>query len=132
MNPTTPIRSTSTLVDRSPSTARWPVSARKRSADAIGVTFQQVQKYEKGTNRIGASRLYMIGHALDVPISVFFSGLQGGSDEPDPIPERLAREGIELQAAFRSIQDAGTRRHLVELARAIANDSSGTTSDRTH
>ena len=92
--------------------------------DAIGVTFQQVQKYEKGTNRIGASRLFAIAGALDVPVSVFFAGL-GQDDRPDPVPSDIARDGLDLLSAFRTIEDGNTRRHLVGLARSIAAYSAG-------
>ena len=91
--------------------------------DAIGVTFQQVQKYEKGTNRIGASRLFLVGKALDVPVSIFFAGL-GPEEASDSVPSDVARDGLELLAAFRTIKDGDTRRHLVGLARSIAAYSS--------
>ena len=88
--------------------------------DAIDVTFQQVQKYEKGTNRVGAGRLFNIGRALDVPISVFFAGL-GQDGDGGPVPSNaLGRDGLDLLAAFRSINDPLTRQHLVGLARSIA------------
>ena len=88
--------------------------------DAIDVTFQQVQKYEKGTNRVGASRLFHIGKALDVPISVFFAGLTGSEERTAPDADALTRDGIDLLAAFQSIDDAATRRQLIGLARSIA------------
>ena len=109
----------------------WQLAAYRRVAGlsqealgaAIGVTFQQIQKYEKGTNRIGASRLFLISKALDVPVSVFFAGL-GQDEASDPVPGDVARDGLELLAAFRSIDDGATQRHLVGLARSIATYSS--------
>jgi transcriptional regulator with XRE-family HTH domain len=60
-------------------------------AEQIGVTFQQVQKYEKGTNRVGASRLTQIAHALDVPITAFFDGLGRPIDKRRVTSARLAK-----------------------------------------
>ena len=97
--------------------------------DAIGVTFQQVQKYEKGSNRVGASRLFLIGKALDVPISVFFAGLNAEDEGAHSVPDATARDGLDLLAAFRTIEDEATRRHLVGLARSIAGYSAGSESD---
>jgi transcriptional regulator with XRE-family HTH domain len=98
--------------------------------DAIGITFQQIQKYEKGTNRIGASRLQQIADALQVPISFFFqewSGAEFSSSTNNPaggvaeISRALATNaGIELMRAFVKIKDENLRRHLVRLATAIA------------
>ena len=98
--------------------------------EAIGVTFQQVQKYEKGANRIGAGRLFLVGRALDVPISVFFDGLSVDPDPTDPLPVGPAREGIALQAAFRAIEDTSTRRHLLALVRSLATRSSPSSTER--
>ena len=98
--------------------------------DALKITFQQVQKYEKGTNRIGASRLQEIANVLKVPISFFFEdwvGTEGGSrtDHADTgltdITKALATNaGIELMRAFVKIKDENVRRQLVHLATAIA------------
>ena len=87
---------------------------------AVGVTFQQVQKYERGTNRIGASRLFAIGQALDVPVSVFFRDL-GGPDEARASPLAAApREGIELLQAFAAIPDRAVREHILSLVRRLS------------
>ncbi len=100
---------------------------------SIGLTFQQVQKYEKGTNRISASRLYALSGTLDVPIEYFFSDmptavaastptLVGGrakkppSYEPDPM---ATRETLELVHAYYKIEDADVRKRLRELTKAI-------------
>ena len=81
-------------------------------AQAINVTFQQIQKYEKGANRVGASRLFQLAQVLEVPVSYFFDDLETGSDQPglsgfsepgsqDFVLEFLnSREGLELNRAF--------------------------------
>ncbi|HEV8031635.1 MAG TPA: helix-turn-helix transcriptional regulator [Stellaceae bacterium] len=99
---------------------------------SIGLTFQQVQKYERGANRIGSSRLYYLGRVLDVPIEFFYSdvdpvrapAMPGGFAEPpaaafdaDPLRKR---ETIELVEAYYAIADSAVRRRLFELARALA------------
>jgi transcriptional regulator with XRE-family HTH domain len=97
---------------------------------ALKLTFQQVQKYEKGTNRIGASRLQQIAHVLQVPESFFFEGgpgasekpLKGFSDAPSPnyVADFLATtDGLTLTRAFTSIRDPKLRRRIVELVTAI-------------
>ncbi len=100
--------------------------------EAIGLTFQQVQKYEKGTNRISASRLFDLSRLLDVPIQYFFDDMptavaasspaQGGgrakkppSHEPDPMARR---ETLELVRAHYKISDPKIRKRLFELAKA--------------
>jgi transcriptional regulator with XRE-family HTH domain len=98
--------------------------------EAIGLTFQQVQKYERGANRIGASRLHELSRVLDVPISFFFDDTDpvrapatGGFAEPpaetfeaDPLRKQ---ETIELVRAYFSIEDAAVRRRLLDLAKAL-------------
>jgi transcriptional regulator with XRE-family HTH domain len=99
----------------------------------LGLTFQQVQKYEKGVNRIGASRLFDLATVLDVPIQYFYedapsgaariSSAPGFSEAPadGPIMEFLAsREGLELNKAFARIQDPKARRAVIDLVRALA------------
>jgi transcriptional regulator with XRE-family HTH domain len=88
----------------------------------LGLTFSQVQKYEKGANRIGAGRLYILAGLLDVPIQYFFEGI---GDKPERLAERrrLALEGSELrelEEAFLSIPDDTTRRSLIALVRSLA------------
>jgi transcriptional regulator with XRE-family HTH domain len=99
-------------------------------AESLGVTFQQVQKYEKGVNRISASRLFEMAAALGVPVSYFFDGLslgrRGGvsEDTADFVAATLATpEGLQLVGLFHSIQSAKVRRRVVELVRALAEDS---------
>jgi Predicted transcriptional regulators len=99
--------------------------------DALGITFQQVQKYEKGTNRVGASRLSHIASILSVPVSHFFEGMPTaeGSDRPDSVqhtPENLVTsflstsEGLALNRAFTKIVDPGIRKKIVGLVKALA------------
>ncbi len=101
--------------------------------DAIGLTFQQVQKYERGTNRISASRLFDLSRVLDVPIEYFFGdmpvevagGLAGKkrskakkppSYEPDPMAKR---ETLELVRAYYKIEDVDVRNRLREMVKAL-------------
>ena len=87
----------------------------------LGLTFSQVQKYEKGTNRIGAGRLFKIAEFLDVPVQYFFEGLGEGGAAPGP--RALAERNSELVAlndAFRSITDPDTRRSVVALVSSLA------------
>ncbi len=103
--------------------------SQERLGDSLGLTFQQVQKYEKGTNRIGASRLQQISNILQVPVSFFFDGApnsspDGGFEEaPSPayVSDFLATaDGLALTRAFMRIQDAKLRRRIVELVEQIA------------
>ena len=100
----------------------------------LGVTFQQIQKYEKGANRIGAGRLYRIGRILGVPVGYFYEGLEtpngagahavaGEADHRSgaQIIEFVSSpEGYALNRAFCRIEDGATRRRLVDLVRTIA------------
>jgi len=111
--------------------------SQERLGDSMGLTFQQVQKYEKGVNRIGASRLFQISKILDVPIQFFFEEApQGdchaagsGLAEPDSeafILEFLnSREGLELNRAFVKIADPKVRKSVVDLVRALSAAGSG-------
>ena len=95
----------------------------------IGLTFQQVQKYEKGTNRIGAGRLHQIARILKAPVSFFFEGSPrepgGVSDaEAPPLPTYVAdflatSDGLALTKAFMQIKDATLRRRIVSLVQEI-------------
>jgi transcriptional regulator with XRE-family HTH domain len=100
--------------------------------EAIGLTFQQVQKYERGANRIGASRLYELSRVLDVPVEFFFDNtdpvrapaIPAGFAEPPAEPFEsdplCQRETIELVEAYYAIVDAAVRRRLFDLAKALA------------
>jgi transcriptional regulator with XRE-family HTH domain len=100
-------------------------------ANAVGVTFQQIQKYEKGTNRISASRLLQISRVVQVPISFFFEDPRGASGRtgaqqvrsPDFVSDFLTTtNGLALTKAFMLIKDPTLRRNIVRLAEAIAGD----------
>jgi len=106
--------------------------SQEKLGDALGLTFQQVQKYEKGTNRIGASRLQQISHILQVPVAFFFEGapnLQGQdgprTDAPSPayVSDFLATsEGLALTKAFMKIKVPKLRRRIVDLVEEIAGE----------
>ena len=99
--------------------------SQEKLAKAFGVSFQQVQKYERGANRISASRLHLLTRTLDVPVSYFFEGLPNDlahaaaveeSEEPD---QMTSRETLELVRAYYRIGDSSVRKRLVDLARAL-------------
>jgi transcriptional regulator with XRE-family HTH domain len=107
--------------------------SQEKLGDALGLTFQQVQKYEKGANRIGASRLQQIAQILQVPVSFFFEGApvaaglqpEGLSEAPSPtyVSDFLATsDGLALTKAFMGIKDAKLRRRIVDLVEQIAGD----------
>jgi transcriptional regulator with XRE-family HTH domain len=93
--------------------------------DALGITFQQVQKYEKGTNRISASRLQQACHILQVPIPFFFEGAPAGDALPgrlphDPLTDLMAtRDGLALVKAFLRISNVHLRRRIVNLVEEL-------------
>ncbi|MGB7037625.1 MAG: helix-turn-helix transcriptional regulator [Xanthobacteraceae bacterium] len=106
--------------------------SQEKLGDALGLTFQQVQKYEKGTNRIGASRLQQISQILQVPVSFFFEGApsaitsgrhEGMAEAPSPayVSDFLATsDGLALTKAFMRIEDSKLRRRIVDLVEQIA------------
>lgn len=105
--------------------------SQEKLGDALNLTFQQVQKYEKGANRIGAGRLYRIAQLLGVSIQFFFDDAPGeqerragGFGETDPAPMMMefvnSPEGIQLNRYFATIGDANVRRRLVDLVKAVA------------
>ncbi len=83
-------------------------------AGHLGVTFQQVQKYEKGANRISASRLYRIAKILNAPISYFFDRI-----DENGLPDDMSREGLELIRAFSRIKDESLRKQILFLIKAL-------------
>jgi transcriptional regulator with XRE-family HTH domain len=94
---------------------------------AIGLTFQQVQKYESGANRIGASRLFQLGEVLDVPVSFFFDGVKGGDHGEAGATEAreiATRETMMLARAVERLP-AKQRRSLIDLARSLAGTKEG-------
>jgi transcriptional regulator with XRE-family HTH domain len=98
--------------------------SQERLADALGITFQQVQKYERGANRVSASKLWEIAAALRTPVAYFYDGLgdQDAAAQRDAAHEfMLSSEGIELMAAFPRISEPLVRRKIVELVRVVAD-----------
>jgi len=108
--------------------------SQEKLGDALGLTFQQVQKYEKGTNRIGASRLQAIANILQVPVSFFFEGAPhspggpastGMAEAPSPayVSDFLATsDGLSLTKSFMRIKSSKLRRRIVDLVEQIAGD----------
>jgi transcriptional regulator with XRE-family HTH domain len=109
--------------------------SQEKLGDALGLTFQQVQKYEKGTNRIGASRLQQISHILQVPVSFFFEGAptapgaasHGGGMSEAPSPAYVAdflatSDGLSLTKSFMRIKNSKLRRRIVDLVEQIAGE----------
>jgi transcriptional regulator with XRE-family HTH domain len=98
-------------------------------ARKLGLTFQQVQKYEKGTNRVGAGRLQRIAEIFDVPMTFFFDGVPGvkssdGVRYTNATTKLLSMpDGFALAQAFVAIPDPQIRRRIVDLTRTIAANS---------
>jgi len=106
--------------------------SQEKLGEQLGITFQQVQKYEKGTNRVGASRLQMISQILEVPISYFFpaepavAGGMGENAQSDYVSDfMMSSEGIELNRAFAQIKDPKLRRKVIDLVRTMATTEAG-------
>ena len=114
--------------------------SQERLGQLLGLTFQQIQKYERGVNRIGSSRLYELGRILNVPVSFFFDAMpEDGVVAPEVMVPGLAedpvgfrfdddrdlsldkRETLELVRAYNRIPDATVRKRLFELTKALAN-----------
>jgi transcriptional regulator with XRE-family HTH domain len=103
--------------------------SQEKLGDALGLSFQQVQKYEKGTNRIGASRLHHISHILQVPVAFLFEGApgqpntDGNAPSPAYVSDFLATpDGLALTRAFTRLTNAKLRRRIVDLIKEIAGD----------
>jgi len=105
--------------------------SQEKLGDNLGVTFQQVQKYERGSNRVGASRLWKMSQVLEVPIAFFFEGLTGpyGASEfaePDQMPIVYdfinSSDGVALATAVSKIKSKAVRRQILELARSLAKE----------
>jgi len=110
--------------------------SQEKLGEALGLTFQQVQKYEKGSNRISASRLQQIAKMLDVPVSFFFDGAPTG-DEPGGgfsdsasnayVADFLSTsEGVQLTKAFVKIKSAKVRRKLIDLVESLGEQDGET------
>lgn len=110
--------------------------SQEKLGERLGLTFQQIQKYEKGVNRIGASRLFDMARVLGVKVDYFYDEVPNnvasteaaapGFAEPNSEPYAAeflgTREGLELNKAFARISDAKVRRSIVELVRSLANE----------
>ncbi len=115
--------------------------SQERLGELLGLTFQQVQKYEKGVNRIGAGRLFEVSRILGVPIDYFYEGANGAmpgggpaaastADSP-PIMEFVSSgEGLQLSLAFMRIKDAKLRKRVLELVKQMAEDAGEATRSR--
>ncbi len=115
--------------------------SQEKLGEAIGLTFQQVQKYERGTNRIGASRLWDLSRVLDVPIQFFYDDmtdevvdqspmLRAGLSEPPTEPYRVVdpmakRETLELVRAYYRVKDPLVRKRIFELCKSMAYADDG-------
>jgi transcriptional regulator with XRE-family HTH domain len=108
--------------------------SQEKLGDLLGLTFQQVQKYEKGVNRIGAGRLYEISRILGVPIDFFYEGV-ASVPEPagfaesrgaPPVMEFVSSgEGLQLSLAFMKIKDPKVRKRMLDLVKSLAEDEAG-------
>ena len=113
--------------------------SQEKLGELLGLTFQQVQKYEKGTNRIGASRLYQISQFLGVPVQFFFDDISGDAaraahveDGAQGFAERASApfvmefvsstEGLELNRSYARIADMRVRKRILELVRCLAEE----------
>lgn len=108
--------------------------SQEKLGESLGITFQQIQKYEKGTNRVGASRLQAISSILGVPVSFFFEDAPGadGTSQKGLAEDHSgsiyvadfmsSTEGLQLNRAFSRIGDPKVRRRIVDLVKALAAD----------
>ena len=105
--------------------------SQERLGDSLGVTFQQVQKYERGSNRVGASRLWKMSQVLEVPVAFFFEGLgekmqslEFAENDQMPIVYDfiISSDGVALATAVSKIKSKAVRRQILELARSLAKD----------
>ncbi len=98
-------------------------------AEAAGITFQQIQKYEKGSNRVSTSRLAQIAETLKVPVAYFFEGLDGTKAAPDLLADpQLAK----LLSAFTAIENEVLRQAVVDMALAIGRAETTSKDDQSH
>ncbi|MGO9174333.1 MAG: helix-turn-helix domain-containing protein [Rhodomicrobium sp.] len=112
--------------------------SQEKLGEKMNLTFQQIQKYEKGTNRIGASRLFQLSKILDVPVGYFFEdafassasshtmqGLHEPAQEGYLLDFLNSREGLDLNRAFAKIHDPKVRRRVIDLVRALSEEKPG-------
>ncbi|MBB5276227.1 transcriptional regulator with XRE-family HTH domain [Rhizobium rosettiformans] len=108
--------------------------SQEKLGESLGITFQQIQKYEKGTNRVGASRLQNISNILTVPVSFFFedapgeqpansTGMAEASSSNYVVDFLSSSEGLQLNRAFVKIADPKVRRKIVDLVKALAAEA---------
>ncbi|WP_343313157.1 helix-turn-helix domain-containing protein [Brucella sp. BE17] len=108
--------------------------SQEKLGENLGITFQQIQKYEKGTNRVGASRLQAISSVLNVPVSFFFDDAPGSGNtstsgfaednEATYVVDFLSsNEGVQLTRAFTKISDPKVRRKIIDLVKSLAADT---------
>ena len=107
--------------------------SQEKLGEALGITFQQIQKYEKGTNRIGASRLQQISTILQVPVAFFFEGAPGDGSPADDFTDApssayvtdflATSDGLALTKAFMKIANPKLRRRIVDLVEQIADET---------
>jgi transcriptional regulator with XRE-family HTH domain len=110
--------------------------SQEQLGDALSITFQQVQKYERGSNRVSASRLWDIGQILEVPVSFFFEDMTDDTKDHSPrkmktgdaaevgdtpLDTMARRETLELVRAYYQITNAGVRKRITEMVKAVAN-----------
>ncbi|MCR5874001.1 helix-turn-helix domain-containing protein [Phenylobacterium sp. J426] len=102
--------------------------SQERLADSIGLTFQQVQKYERATNRVSASKLWEMAQVLRTNVGYFYEGLGDGNDGGSQVKSEpfqdflLSNEGLELAHLFPRIREARVRRKILDLIRAMADE----------
>ncbi len=102
--------------------------SQERLGESLGITFQQIQKYEKGTNRVGASRLQAIARILSVPVAFFFEDAPGREGAPGMAEEATdyvadipnTAEGMQLNRAFVRISDPKVRRRILDLVKVLS------------
>ena len=106
--------------------------SQEKLGEQLGVTFQQVQKYERGANRVGASRLWKMSQVLEVPVNFFYDGLEKAGavtefaeDDQMPIVYDFinSTDGVNLAKAVSQIKNKAVRRQILELARSLAKDA---------
>jgi transcriptional regulator with XRE-family HTH domain len=106
--------------------------SQEKLGDSLGITFQQIQKYEKGTNRVGASRLQAISNVMSVPVSFFFEDAPGADGTPHKgfaedssatyvVDFLNSAEGLQLNRAFMKITDPKVRRKIVDLVKSLSD-----------
>jgi transcriptional regulator with XRE-family HTH domain len=109
--------------------------SQEKLGESLGITFQQIQKYEKGTNRVGASRLQAISSILNVPVSFFFEDAPGSNTTPGAgsfgedseatyvVDFLNSNEGVQLTRSFTKIADPKVRRKIIDLVKSLAEDN---------